>query len=48
MMVKCLHCKKEVEKYKKIGIPFYKKPREVCLECYRNLQNKLNAKAGDI
>jgi threonine synthase len=46
MKIKCTSYKKEVDKYKKIGIPFYKKPKKVCLKCYRDLQTKLNAKAG--
>jgi hypothetical protein len=48
MKTKCAVCKEETEKFKKISKPFYKNWRNVCLDCYRKAQSKINVKAEDL
>lgn len=44
----CACCKKELGRnWKWLGIPFYKQERAVCLDCYKDFESKLQAKAED-
>lgn len=46
-MEKCCRCKKEMKKFKRLGIPFYKKERKICLECYEDSMEKINMSADE-